>query len=64
MHELALALTGDGDAAARQELARNLPTSGLAVLDFDIEDWSEVSFGRGRLMTFVTPRLLKQGSGD
>lgn len=64
MHELALALTGDGDATARQELARNLPTSGLAVLDFDIEDWSEVSFGRGRLVTFVTPRLLKQGSDD
>jgi phosphohistidine phosphatase len=64
MHELALALTGKGDAAARKELARNLPTSGLAILDFEIEDWDDVSFGRGRLVTLVTPKLLKHGSGD
>jgi phosphohistidine phosphatase len=64
MHEFALALTGDGDTAARQELARNMPTSGLAIFDFDIEAWHDVSFGRGRLISFVTPRLLKLGSGD
>jgi phosphohistidine phosphatase len=64
MHELALALTGDGDPAARQELARNLPTSGLAIFEFDIAAWDEVSFGRGRLLTFVTPKLLKHGPGD
>jgi phosphohistidine phosphatase len=64
MHELALALTGDGNAAERHELARNLPTSGLAIFDFEIEDWSDVSFGRGRLITFVTPRLLKHRSPD
>jgi phosphohistidine phosphatase len=64
MHELALALTGSGDAAARQELARNLPTSGLVIFDFDIEDWSDVSFGRGRLLAFVTPSLLRHGSSD
>jgi phosphohistidine phosphatase len=64
MHELALALTGHGNAAERHELARNLPTSGLAVFDFDIEDWSDVSFGRGHLATFVTPKLLKHGSDD
>jgi phosphohistidine phosphatase len=64
MHEFALALTGDGDTAARQELARNMPTSGLAIFDFDIEAWNDVSFGRGRLISFVTPRLLKLGSGD
>jgi phosphohistidine phosphatase len=64
MHELALALAGDGDAAARQELARNLPTSGLAIFDFDIAAWDDVSFGRGRLLAFITPRLLKHGAGD
>jgi phosphohistidine phosphatase len=64
MHEFALALAGDGDAAARQELARNLPTSGLAVFEFDIEAWDDVSFGRGRLITFVTPRLMKHDSDD
>src|SRR5258708_858083 len=34
LHELAFGLTGSGNAAARRALADNLPTSGLAVIDF------------------------------
>ncbi|MGB8606402.1 SixA phosphatase family protein [Bradyrhizobium sp.] len=64
MHELALALAGSGDAAGRKALTDNLPTSGLAGLDFDIDDWADVAFRRGRLVLFVTPKLLKQTSGD
>jgi phosphohistidine phosphatase len=64
MHELALALTGQGDSDARHELSRNMPTSGLAVLEFDTDDWTDVSFTRGNLLMFVTPKLLKQGSVD
>jgi phosphohistidine phosphatase len=64
MHELVLALTGHGDAAGRKALADNLPTSGLAVLDFAGHDWNDVAFRRGRLVLFVTPKLLKQASGD
>ena len=60
MHELALALAGSGDHAGRKALTDNLPTSGLAVLDFDIDDWSEVAFRRGRLAVFVSPKLLRQ----
>jgi phosphohistidine phosphatase len=64
MHGLALALAGSGDPAGRNALAGNLPTSGLAVFDFAIEDWSEVAFRRGRLVLFVNPKLLKQASDD
>ncbi len=64
MHELALALAGSGDGAARKALADNLPTSGLAVFDFEIDDWTDVAFRRGRLVLFVSPKLLKQTSGD
>jgi len=64
MHELALALAGSGDAAGRKALADNLPTSGLAAFDFAVEDWADVAFRRGRLALFVTPKLLKQTSGD
>jgi len=64
MHELALALVGSGDAAARKALTDNLPTSGLAVLDFATEDWDDVAFRRGKLVLFVSPKLLKQASGD
>jgi phosphohistidine phosphatase len=64
MHELALALTGSGDAAAKKALEDNLPTTGLAVLDFAIEDWNEVAFRRGALVRFTSPKLLKQTSDD
>ena len=64
MHELALALAGSGDGAARKALADNLPTSGLAVFDFEIDDWTDVAIRRGRLVLFVSPKLLKQTSGD
>jgi phosphohistidine phosphatase len=64
MHELALALAGSGDAAGRKSLADNLPTSGLAILDFDVEDWRKVAFRHGRLVQFVSPKLLKHASDD
>jgi phosphohistidine phosphatase len=64
MHELALTLTGSGDAAAKKALNHNLPTSGLAVFDFATDDWNEVAFRRGKLVLFVSPKLLKQTSND
>lgn len=63
MHELALMLTGSGDKAGREALADNLPTSGLAVFDFATDDWNEVAFRRGKLVLFVSPKLLKHASG-
>ena len=60
MHELALALIGTGDPASRQALSDNLPTSGLAILDFETDDWNDVAFRRGKLVLFVSPKLLKQ----
>ena len=61
MHEAAFILSGSGNAAARAALADNLPTSGLVVLDFDIDDWRDVAFRGGRLELFVSPKLLKAG---
>ncbi|MFO1109831.1 MAG: histidine phosphatase family protein [Bradyrhizobium sp.] len=64
LHELALMLAGQGAKAARHALEDNLPTSGLAVLDFDIDDWTDVAFRRGELALFVSPKLLRQMSKD
>jgi phosphohistidine phosphatase len=64
MHELALMLAGSGEKAAKRALEDNLPTSGFAVLDFEIDDWTDVAFRRGRLVQFVSPKLLRQASGD
>src|ERR1700709_620626 len=64
MHELALALAGGGDATGRKALADNLPTSGLAVFDFAIDDWSDAAFRGGQLVLFISPKLLKETSGE
>ena len=64
LHELALMLTGGGDAAAMKVIEDNMPTAGLAILDFAIDDWSEVAFRGGKLVHFTSPRLLKQASND
>lgn len=64
MHEMALMLAGSGDKAGIKALEDNMPTSGLAVLDFDIDDWNDVSFRRGKLVQFISPKLLRQMSKD
>src|SRR5579864_6747092 len=60
MHELAIALAGSGDPAGRGALAENLPTAGLAIFDFDTDDWRDVGLKRGRLELFISPKLIKQ----
>jgi phosphohistidine phosphatase len=62
LHELALALIGSADPAGRKALGENLPTSGMTVIDFPIEDWNDVAFRGGRLELFVSPKLLKKVS--
>jgi phosphohistidine phosphatase len=62
LQELALGLTCKGDAAERKALSGNLPTSGLAVIDFPIADWSEAGFGGGKLSHFVSPKTLREAS--
>jgi len=64
MHELALMLAGSGDEVAKKSLEDNLPTTGLAILDFAIDDWNEAAFRRGKLVRFTSPKLLKQALDD
>jgi len=45
LHELAFALTGSGQHRGAPRARDNLPTSGLAVIDFDIDDWDDVRSG-------------------
>ena len=58
MEELARALTGSEEKDARRSLAQKFPTAGLAVIDFPIDAWSEVKPGTGRLVQYVTPKIL------
>lgn len=63
LHELALSLADEGPPAARKAIADNLPTGGIVVIDFAIDDWGDVGFKGGALQQFVSPKLLK-AAGD
>jgi len=50
----------EGGGTVATPLADKFPTAGLVVIDFDIEQWSEVKAHRGRLALFLTPKLLRK----
>ena len=50
--ELVEALVGDQDEGVR------LPTAGLAVVEFDVEQWDAARQGTGRLREVTTPRTI------
>jgi phosphohistidine phosphatase len=56
--EAALRLTGKGQPDGLRRMAAKFPTSGLAILDFKISDWSDLAAGQGHLAAFVTPAVL------
>lgn len=59
-HDLAVELVGAGDRAARLQLETGLPTCGLVVIDFDAENWAEVTPGSGMLDRFVIGADLRR----
>lgn len=61
LHELALMLIASGSVDAREALSEKLPTSGLVIIDFAIDDWARLHPHSGRLERFVTPRSLETG---
>lgn len=56
-HELAIELTGSGDAHTRQHLAEGFPTAGVAVIEFKGPDW-HLRPHSGRLERFVSPKTV------
>jgi phosphohistidine phosphatase len=59
LHELSLALIGKAKGHDREALEENLPTSGLAVFKFAVENWDDLSVRQGTLERFVSPKLLR-----
>jgi phosphohistidine phosphatase len=59
LHEAAVTLVAAGDLDARERLREGLPTCGLAVIDFVLDDWGKLHWRSGRLERFVTPRSLE-----
>ncbi len=56
--ELALGLAGEGEPKALEKLHRKYPTAALAILDFDVPDWTGVGEGGGYLRDLVLPKHL------
>ena len=52
-------LIASGDIDARERLREKLPTSGLVIIDFAFDDWSELHPQSGRLERFVSPKTLE-----
>jgi phosphohistidine phosphatase len=63
LHEVALMLVASGDIDARERLCEKLPTSGLVVIDFAFDDWSQLHPRSGRLERFVSPKSLTDTTG-
>jgi phosphohistidine phosphatase len=58
MAEAARRLVGTGDGVGLMRMSAKFPTSGLAIIEFDVERWSDVQERGGRLIDFVTPAAL------
>jgi phosphohistidine phosphatase len=58
LHELAVLLTASGDIDLRERLRENFPTSGIAIIDFQLESWPKLHPRSGRLERFVSPKLI------
>jgi phosphohistidine phosphatase len=58
MHELALALVGEGAVEERRQLARKYPTAALASLEFAVDRWRRLTPGSGRLVRYILPKNL------
>lgn len=60
LHALALDLFSRGEPEAVDAICRKFPTCGLAVIDFELDDWRTLGVGEGYLRLFMTPKMLPQ----
>lgn len=58
LHKLALMLIASGDIEAREQLREKMPTSGLVIIDFALDNWGKLHPQSGRLERFITPKSL------
>ncbi|PCI02976.1 MAG: phosphohistidine phosphatase [Hyphomicrobiales bacterium] len=59
VHILANQLVRSGETAQLDELAIKYPTGTMSVIDFDIDEWRELSTDSGVLIDFMKPRALQ-----
>lgn len=62
LHELAISLSERNTSEAMRELQNNFPTSAMAIIDFNIDDWRDAHFQSGRLVDLVSPKTLRSAA--
>ncbi len=55
----AVSLIGRGNPELTAQIREKFPTAGLAVIDFDGDDWSTLAPATGRIVAFFRPRELE-----
>ena len=58
LSQLAISLCGAAGGEALDRLREKFPTGALATITLDIDAWSDIAQGRGRLDRFVVPKEL------
>ena len=58
LSQLAMSLCGAAGGEALDRLREKFPTGALATITLDIDAWSDIAQGRGRLDRFVVPKEL------
>lgn len=58
LHAFVLELTGSGKGKYMAAIAAGFPSGALAVLDFDLDRWNELSPALGTLRLYKTPKSL------
>jgi phosphohistidine phosphatase len=58
LEDFARRLVAGGGKAALSRLQEKFPTAALAVIDFELEGWADVSWEKGILEHFDTPRSV------
>lgn len=58
IQEIALRLADTDNPAAMRDIESKFPTAALAVFDFPVDSWAEITPGTGHLVDFIKPRDL------
>lgn len=62
LHEFALGLVAQDQAGDMDLLQNNLPTGAVAIIDFAVDDWSNVAFRTGVMKKLITPKMLRKAA--
>lgn len=63
LEALGIELVRDGPEPGLARLREGFSTAGVAIIDFDIDEWSRVGPRTGRLVSFETPGSLGTNAG-